>query len=68
MSLTMSALAQTNAAKETRSMDRYILGYVTDGALPSVTAEDAGRLTHINLAFGKVRDGLLDMSQMPHVN
>ena len=49
-------------------MDRYILGYVTDGALPSVTAEDAGRLTHINMAFGKVRDGLLDMSQMPHIN
>ena len=48
-------------------MERYILGYVTDGALESVTAEDANSLTHINLAFGVIRDGLLDMSRMPHI-
>ena len=48
-------------------MERYILGYVTDGSLETVTAEDAGRLTHINLAFGVIRDGLLDMSHMPHI-
>nr|MCR4884531.1 glycoside hydrolase family 18 protein [Clostridiales bacterium] len=32
-----------------------------------VTAEDAARLTHINLAFGVIKDGLLDMSHMPHI-
>ena len=40
-------------------MDKLILGYVTNRALESVTREDANRLTHINLAFGKVKDGLL---------
>ena len=48
-------------------MERFILGYVTDGSLETVTAEDAARLTHINLAFGVIRDGLLDMSHMPHI-
>lgn len=48
-------------------MERYILGYVTDRALETVTAEDARQLTHINLAFGVIRDGLLDMSHLPHI-
>ncbi len=48
-------------------MDKLILGYVTDGALEGVTREDANRLTHINLAFGKVKDSLLDMSHLPHI-
>ncbi len=48
-------------------MERFILGYVTDGSLETVTAEDAARLTHINLAFGVIKDGLLDMSHMPHI-
>ena len=48
-------------------MERFILGYVTDGALESVNTEDAGRLTHINLAFGVIKDGLLDMSHLPHI-
>ena len=48
-------------------MERYILGYVTDRALETVTAEDANHLTHINLAFGVIRDGLLDMSHLPHI-
>ena len=43
------------------------LGYVTDSALASVSHEDANALTHINLAFGAIRDGLLDMSQLPHI-
>ncbi len=49
-------------------MHHYILGYVTNRALPSVTEEDAQRLTHINLAFGKVAGGLLDMGEMTHMN
>ena len=48
-------------------MERYILAYAMDQALAGVTAEDAQRLTHINLAFGLIRDGLLDLSQLPHI-
>jgi len=42
-----------------------ILGYVTNRSLPMVTPEDALALTHINLAFGLIRDGLLDLSGLP---
>ena len=38
-------------------MKELLIGYVVDRALPGVTAEDAGKLTHINLAFGVIRDG-----------
>ena len=48
-------------------MDHYILGYVTDGSLETVTAEDANRLTHINIAFGSVRGNLLDTSRLRHI-
>ena len=48
-------------------MDQYILAYVTNRALPDVTAWDAARLTHINLAFGLIRDGLLDLGQMTNI-
>jgi chitinase len=37
-------------------MGNIITAYVTDRALPQVTAEDACRLTHINIAFGLVMD------------
>ena len=49
-------------------MDKLILGYVTNGALQGVTREDANRLTHINLAFGKVKDGLLSMHELTHID
>ncbi|MBQ8953035.1 MAG: glycoside hydrolase family 18 protein [Clostridia bacterium] len=49
-------------------MEKYILGYVTNNALKGVTAEDANRLTHINLAFGKVKDGLLDMRELKNID
>ena len=49
-------------------MSYYIIGYVTDGALQGFTAEDAHRLTHINLAFGKVKDGLLSMHELKHIS
>lgn len=32
------------------------IGYVTSSALPNVTADDARKLTHINVAFGHVKD------------
>lgn len=47
--------------------NRLTLGYMTDKALKSVSHEDANALTHINLAFGVIRDGLLDMSRLPNI-
>ncbi len=49
-------------------MEQSILAYVTNGTLPLVTAWDAERLTHINLAFGVVREGLLSLEQMTHID
>ncbi|MCL2812025.1 MAG: glycosyl hydrolase family 18 protein [Clostridia bacterium] len=46
---------------------KLILGYVMDRALPGFTAEDGQKLTHINLAFGVLDQGLLDMSRLPHI-
>lgn len=43
-------------------MKHMVLGYANDAALPGVTAEDTRKLTHMNLAFGLIKDGLLDMS------
>lgn len=48
-------------------MRHYILGYVMDRSLSGVTEADAGCLTHMNLAFGLVKDGLLNMSMLPHI-
>ena len=36
--------------------EKLLIGYVTSGALPSVTPEDARKMTHINVAFGHVKD------------
>ena len=45
-----------------------ILAYVCDEALPTVTADDAKRLTHINIAFGVIgTDGLLDTHKLKHI-
>lgn len=49
-------------------MGYYILGYAMDRSLPGVTREDVGRLTHLNLAFGLVKNGLLDMSMLPNMD
>ena len=43
-------------------MEYIVLGYANNEALPGVTAEDTRKLTHMNLAFGVIKDGLLDMS------
>ncbi len=45
-----------------------ILGYVTNRSLPTVTPEDACRLTHINLAFATVRGGLADISGLGNID
>lgn len=46
-------------------MQPIILGYATGEGLDSMTHEDANRLTHINIAFGLIRDGLLSMHNLP---
>mgnify|MGYP000973836585 CR=1 FL=1 len=38
------------------SNERLLIGYVTSNALPSVTPEDAQKMTHINVAFGHVKN------------
>ena len=45
-------------------MKHIMLGYANNAALPGVTPEDTRKLTHMNLAFGVIKDGLLDMSGM----
>jgi len=46
---------------------KWILGYVMNRALPGFTAEDGQKLTHINLAFGVIREGLLHMGGLPDI-
>lgn len=46
-------------------MKKMILGYATHHGLENMTAADARRLTHVNLAFGTLREGLLDMRGLP---
>ena len=41
----------------------FIIGYVEDQALCSVTEDDARKLTHINVAFGRVVDGKVRVSR-----
>ena len=46
----------------------HAIGYAMNDSLPGVTREDVLCLTHINLAFGLVRDGLLDMRMLSHMD
>lgn len=39
-----------------------LIGYVTSSALPSVTPEDAAKMTHINVAFGHVKDSRITVA------
>ena len=38
-----------------------VIAYCWNDALAGFTREDAQRLTHVNLAFGLLKDGLLDL-------
>ncbi len=49
-------------------MDYAIIGYVTNPSMPGVTERDVRLLTHINLAFGLIKDGLLDLSQFTNID
>ena len=33
---------------------KYVIAYMRDGGLETITEEDAKKLTHVNLAFGKI--------------
>lgn len=49
-------------------MRHLILGYAMDASLPLFTREDLRRLTHINLAFGLIRDGGLTLEKLTHLD
>lgn len=48
-------------------MQKIILAYATSKGLDQMTREDAQRLTRVNLAFGSIRDGLLNLEGLPHL-
>ena len=48
-------------------MKRILLGYATGKGLDLMTERDARRLTHINIAFGVIRDGLLSVHNLPRL-
>ena len=48
-------------------MKPMILGYATGRGLDQMTEADAQRLTHINIAFGVIVDGLLSMKNLPNL-
>lgn len=48
-------------------MTKYALAYAANEGLTVFTQEDLRCLTHINLAFGLVKDGLLDISQLTNI-
>jgi len=46
---------------------KWILGYVENRSLPGFKATDGQKLTHINLAFGVIREGLLHMGELTNI-
>lgn len=52
---------------ERNNMKPYLIGYVYNDYLPYFTKEDAAKLTHINLAFGLIKDGLLSLHKMTNL-
>ena len=48
-------------------MKHMVLGYAMNDSLPLFTREDVRKLTHINLAFGLIKNGLLDMSMLTNI-
>ena len=44
-----------------------VIAYCWNDALAGFTREDAQRLTHVNLAFGLLKDGLLDLHLLKYL-
>lgn len=48
---------------------KYITaGYASDGSLPYITSEDAQKLTHLNIAFGHVRNDEIRIDHLKHLD
>lgn len=45
-----------------------VIAYCWNDALAGFTREDAQRLTHVNLAFGLLKDGLLDLHLLKYLH
>ena len=45
-----------------------VIAYCWNDALAGFTQEDARRLTHVNLAFGLIKDGLLDLHLLKYLH
>lgn len=46
----------------------YILaGYAVDGVLPEITPGDAARLTHLNVAFGHVKEDRITVAHLQNL-
>lgn len=45
-----------------------VIAYCWNDALAGFTREDAQRLTHVNLAFGLIEDGLLDLHLLKYLH
>lgn len=45
-----------------------VAGYAGDGSLSSISAEDAKKLTHLNVAFGHVRNDEIRFDHLKHLN
>lgn len=49
-------------------MKHLVLAYAMNDSLPAFTAEAVRQLSHINLAFGLVKDAALDISGLTHLD
>lgn len=44
--------------------NKLFVGYTTGSALPDITADQAKKLTHLNIAFGVVEDGIISIDKI----
>jgi chitinase len=47
---------------------KLIIGYAGDRSLPDITAEDARKLTHLNIAFGHVKDDAIQTGHLQNMH
>jgi chitinase len=53
---------------ETKINRPFVIGYAGDHALPSITAEAARQLTHLNVAFGHVKEDAIVTEHMQNLH
>lgn len=49
-------------------MNYYRIGYAMNPGLIAMTAQAARQLTHLNLAFGRIENGVLSLHMLPDLN